>query len=394
MTDPKFAQPQRVARWFERLYGQARGYLHVAYTGNWAGRVFDLEQHGIDDAVEYVRSIDANVAPAGIYSRITTLHSPPGPDRRGGGTLTASLPALWADVDIAGPGHKHVECAGGERCTHLRPHPYRILPLPPTTRDAISLIEDSPLPLPSLWVHSGGGMYPIWLLTEPVHPDSSGELNMLAGLSADWQRAIWMLARERGWDYGFGVGDLARILRVPGTWNRKTDTPAPCRVVASNHLTYTIGDLLEARNQVRHVLPEDGGPEGRVHVPAVPRRPSSERPEGDVRPGDDFIARADWSDKLLLGGLGWECVLQRGTYREWLRQNASGTLTATTGRGGGDNLWVFSTATLFPTERAISKLEAFRLIHRHADYASAARALNALGFGSAAVAPSSMPPTA
>src|SRR5690349_9207254 len=131
MTPQETADPARVRRWFERLYRQARGHMHVAYTGNWAGRTFDLAADGIEAAVKYVGKVDATVRPAGIYSRITTLRQPPDEDRRGGVTLTASLPALWADVDIAGPGHKHVDCSGGEECWHVqqgrRMHPHRIL---------------------------------------------------------------------------------------------------------------------------------------------------------------------------------------------------------------------------------------------------------------------------
>jgi len=98
MTPQETADPARVRRWFERLYRQARGHMHVAYTGNWAGRTFDLAADGIEAAVKYVGKVDATVRPAGIYSRITTLRQPPDEDRRGGVTLTASLPALWADV--------------------------------------------------------------------------------------------------------------------------------------------------------------------------------------------------------------------------------------------------------------------------------------------------------
>jgi hypothetical protein len=383
----------QVNQWFRMLYGQARGYLHIASTGDWAGRAFDLAD-GFGPAIGYVGQLDA-LGRAGIYSRVTTLTKPPKRGHRGGADLTASLPALWADVDIAGPGHKHTACPGGSECTHSSPHAFgRILPLPPDADSAIALVEDSPLPLPSLWVHSGGGLYPIWLLDPTHHVD--GDLVALRGLSAGWQWMIATSAQEHGWHYGSGVGDMARVLRVAGTENRKPalPEPAPCYVAGGTMVRYTIGDLHDALAQARQKVSTRASWKYRP----VARRPVTERPTGDVRPGDDFTARVDWSDDLLLGRLRWKCTAQSGKYREWLRPGAAGTLTATTGKGAGDNLWVFSTeAPPFPAERPISKLEAFRLLGGHETYRDAVRALNGLGFGSAAFAPRgadapSMPP--
>jgi putative DNA primase/helicase len=38
-------------------------------------------------------------------------------------------------------------------------------------------------------------------------------------------------AERLGWHYGSGVGDLARVLRLPGTVNRKDGLERPCRVI-------------------------------------------------------------------------------------------------------------------------------------------------------------------
>lgn len=37
-------------------------------------------------------------------------------------------------------------------------------------------------------------------------------------------------AEQLGWHYGSGVGDLARVLRLPGSINRKEGPERPCRV--------------------------------------------------------------------------------------------------------------------------------------------------------------------
>jgi hypothetical protein len=50
--------------------------------------------------------------------------------------------------------------------------------------------------------------------------------------SRHWQEIIRAKAAELGWAYGAGVGDLSRVLRLPGSVNRKVaDQPRPCRVI-------------------------------------------------------------------------------------------------------------------------------------------------------------------
>jgi hypothetical protein len=386
MTGAPPVEMGQVAAWFHALYRGCDGYLSIVSTGNWAGRAYPVED-GIAAALRHVQHLGHTGTP-GIYARVTTLREPPDTagGRRGGADLTASLPLLWADLDIAGPGHKHTVCAGGEACTHLaegighRLHARAVLPLPPNAAAARAIVEISGLPDPSLWVHSGGGLYPLWRL-DPVHRVTD-DLAGVAALAAGWQDVIVAAAARAGYHYGAGVGDLARVLRIPGTWNAKPALPEPvaCRVLEESDRRYTLEDLHDALVQARTLLPAP------VPPPAVARRPVTDRPAGDVRPGDDFTARVDWTDPLLLGGLGWTVAsaLPDGE-RRWLRLGATSDRTASTGRGGLDNLWVFSTETPFPTEQVISKFEAFRIIHGYATHKDATRALNRLGFGSAAV---------
>lgn len=367
---------QEVAAWFGTLYRGSRGYLHIASTGNWVGQFFDI-RNGYAAAAQYVERLGRTSTP-GIYARVTTLTTPPAEGKRGGASLSASLPALWADIDIAGPNHKHVACRGGDECNHMnelghRKHSRPVLPLPPDEDAARQIVDVSGLPVPTLWVHSGGGLYPIWLI-EPVH-QFNGDHAKIDKLSVEWQRAIEVSAASQGWHYGTGIGDLARVLRVAGTWNRKTSEVQPCQVIEHLGQGYTTADLRAAIDQMEWPsLPK---------LDPVPQRPPSTRPAGDIRPGDDFIARVDWSDPLLLGKLGWRVLRQQGGYREWLRDDpsVSSTLSATTGRDGLDNLYVFSTSTPFPTNIAISKLEAFRILHGYATHTEAVKALNRRGFG-------------
>lgn len=109
----------------------------------------------------------------------------------------------------------------------------------------------------------------------------------------------------------------------------------------------------------------------------VPRR------DGDpVRPGDDYNARATWDDILL--PLGWTKTRRFGrTCQGWTRPGkvARDGISATTGRNDGDNLYVFSSSTVFETEKPYDKFGAYALLEHSGDFSAAAKALAALGFG-------------
>jgi hypothetical protein len=125
--------------------------------------------------------------------------------RRGGDSDCLELPGLWVDVDIAGPNHK----TAGEL-------------LPPDEEAALELIGAFNLPATAI-VHTGGGLHAYWLFNEMRAVSDLSDT--LARWGATWSR----LAGERGWAID-NVWDPARVLRLPGTWNRKND-PTPVRVI-------------------------------------------------------------------------------------------------------------------------------------------------------------------
>lgn len=116
--------------------------------------------------------------------------------------------------------------------------------------------------------------------------------------------------------------------------------------------------------------------------PVFERKPIvSTRMAGQLRPGDDFNARTAWHE--ILGPLGWKEVKQLGTETLWLHPNsASGAdHSASTGYQGNDNLYVWSTSTLFEAEKPYSKFAAYTLINHGGDFSAATKDLSAKGFG-------------
>jgi hypothetical protein len=132
-----------------------------------------------------------------------------GPDHRCKAAEVVAIPGLWADVDIAGPAHK------GKG-------------LPPDLDVAWSVINDMPLP-PSLVVNSGHGLQPWWLLPAPWVFAGGGERDDAASLVQEWQGRLHEIAARKKWTLD-STHDLARILRLPGTLNRKCEPVVPVTV--------------------------------------------------------------------------------------------------------------------------------------------------------------------
>lgn len=105
--------------------------------------------------------------------------------------------------------------------------------------------------------------------------------------------------------------------------------------------------------------------------------------EDGVSPGDDFNARTTWED--ILTPRGWTPVWRSSNGTYWRRPGKTAGFSATTGRDGLDNLYVFTTSTEFETERPYSKFGAHTLLTEGstspAALSAAAKALQAAGYG-------------
>ncbi|MFD6770623.1 hypothetical protein ACFWC6_30870, partial [Micromonospora chalcea] len=359
-----------VRTWFDVLYVNTPGLVHVSSTGNWTGQTFT--DH--DQAADYVAELD-KTHPEGIYLRVTTLKGKPGSGGRGSAGDSLALPGLWADLDIAGPGHKHDVCPSD--CELKDRHVCITRPLPPTEDDARAIITESGLPQPTLWVHSGGGLYPWWLLDEHIDI-TTDNLASTKEMSARWQAVITRAATKLGWHYG-PVGDLARILRIPGTVNRKEGLARPCRIIDAQPHRYSARQLRDALAEALRAHPDPQPAQA-----AAPRRLEVVRAAGHITPNDDFEQRVDWDDQLLLGGAGWRIASgQPGSYCEWVRPGkTTAGISATTGKDPGrDRLWVFSTDAGLPTDESMTKPYVYALLNHGGDKKAATRELARLGYG-------------
>ncbi len=355
----------QATEWISIVYGDTPGLLHVCSTGNWVGKIF--ESGDVEGAVEYIKMLDATPEPQlgyreGIYMRACTLREHPGVDasgrpRRGGDELSFYLPGLWGDIDIAGPGHKTRNI------------------LPPDVDAAMAIVKAAGLPDPTHWVHSGGGLYPWWLLREAVEIT---DIEDFRNLSSGWQRALEEGARKLGFHYGSGVGDLSRVLRVPGTVNRKSGLQRPCTGLEGHAWSgpvYELDDLFEALAAV-------SAPEPAVPVSRLESKIASAQGVGaqlGQRPGDRFNETATWEE--LLVPRGWQWVRRLGDTWYLRRPGKNRGQHSATLRLSTDRLFVFSEeAYPFEPFKLYDKFAAYAVLEHGGDFSAAARALRQQGY--------------
>lgn len=148
----------------------------------------------------------------------------------------AGIPGFWADIDIAGHGHKKDG-------------------LPPDLESAMRILDACGMP-PTEIVHTGNGIQAWWAFSEPLIFDSDQEKAAIAALARDWNLTIKLRAREvGGWDAGVdSVFDLTRLMRAVGSINTKgpdgqhggpPEGHRPVRILHSTGRTYNPDDFRE-----------------------------------------------------------------------------------------------------------------------------------------------------
>lgn len=147
-----------------------------------------------------------------VYFGVTpsnTLYK--GTSGRGKAENACALVALWADVDLAGGVHN------GQSKN------------PPDIATVRILLKD--LPTPSMVIHSGGGLHLYWCMQNPIEITNTESRKQAASLIEGWQQTIRTIFSVQGYTLD-STADLARLLRVPGTFNYKnTSDPKPVRII-------------------------------------------------------------------------------------------------------------------------------------------------------------------
>lgn len=161
-----------------------------------------------------------------VYFGVGMSSAPP---KQGRGKLhdITAIPCLWADIDYGKP-----EGAGGRKYA-------------PNEAAALRFVDGLPV-RPSILTHTGHGLQGFWLLDAPevfFDPQARDEA---AGIARGWIAYLNSQAAKMGFSLD-PVGDLTRVMRLPGPPNVKGD-PVPTRVIypEKDPPRYSI-DVLKAR---------------------------------------------------------------------------------------------------------------------------------------------------
>lgn len=175
----------------------------------------------VAQAAKYVWQ--AEQARKDVYLGVSLSHLDRGPNQRGDAKDSAGIVGLWADMDVGNHGSRKV--------------------YPPNQEAALSILAG--LPAPTLVVHSGHGLHLWWLFKEPWVFESTPECKDAMILAKRWTMTIQAKGQGKGWDVD-STGDLARVLRVPGTTNRKDPSnPTPVVILSDDGPRYNPSDFEE-----------------------------------------------------------------------------------------------------------------------------------------------------
>ena len=145
-------------------------------------------------------------------------------DPKGRGKLqdVIGIGGLWADIDLAGDAHKK--------------------PNLPADINAAQKILAKLGPKPSIITHSGGGLHVYWIFKELWLFDSELERSQASTLSKRWAATLRATAKSLGYDLD-AVGDLTRVLRLPGSFNYKAAEPVKVSILEANQYRYCPDDF-------------------------------------------------------------------------------------------------------------------------------------------------------
>lgn len=327
------------AEWLTNLYTGCDGWLTLFSVDRNTG-----EQHvdwaPVGQADQLATLAEQRGTTSCVWFGVATRKEHLG-GKRGGGDDCLHIPALWADIDVEGPNHKGA---------------YQL----PTTLEAARLIiEEFPLP-PSAVIRTGGGLQPWWFLAEPIGVDEAREL--LRGWGATWAE----LGRRHGWHVD-NVFDVARVMRLPGTTNRKTIPTLVTGKVCWDR-RYNPSDFEP------HLLDPPAAPEpGRI--PYI----------GPERPGDAFNAVRRGGD--ILGAAGFTLTrTDRSGEEHWTRPGkaAKDGTSATVYPDGHTTIWSDTVQTQWPAidlRRPYDPFGLYCVLFSAGDFTAARTALSTQGYG-------------
>jgi P4 family phage/plasmid primase-like protien len=145
------------------------------------------------------------------------------------------LPCVWAEFDLKG---------GVHAANNL-----------PYEEDVLGYINTFSLE-PSIIIHSGGGLHCYWLFDKPAQILSKQSMQSAERMLSRFQNVFIRLARVKGLHID-NTADLARVLRVPSTYNLKREPKLVETMLFEPDRRYSLKELHEAITTIEAIFPEE-----------------------------------------------------------------------------------------------------------------------------------------
>lgn len=350
MSDEPTLDVEHAREFLRGTYLDLDGYLSIGmFEPKKRWKFFPTTAEGIDAAVKEASWMESAYRPKGIYFRVTTVREPLPNGQRGSDEHSLAVPMLWGDVDYGTEGHASTR-------------------LPPHGVAAEAMIQASGLPAPTLMIHTGGGLDPLWVFAPDARPAPDAASKLCEGV----QHALAEAHTRHGFGYG-NVGDLSRVLRLPGSINRKTDEPRPCfaRVVSGELVT---ADQFPVYEEPKKEPPRSAGSSG-----------------GGTGVFATLAETASWTD--LLQPAGWVFVKAEPSGAQLWRRPGDGVASQYSARCFEFNVVVHSTEADLPSGKGkkLSKGRLFAWLWHDGDESAASRDLIAAAYGTGSDAARSLP---
>jgi len=179
-----------------------------------------------------------------VYFGLHLMDEPPLQGARASASDISGISFIHGEYDIKGPAHKEEN-------------------LPKTQEELLNFPHGLECP-PSIIVHSGNGLHTYWLLQEytAVNDENREAIKRIVkGHELHTQK----LGRAYGWKFD-SVADLARVLRIPGTLNHKSDPPRQVEIIEANLARFSLAAFAKYADEAAEYTGE------RIHFTPDPDR--------------------------------------------------------------------------------------------------------------------------
>lgn len=192
----------------------------------WSGKTKKTDSYGPGDILRLVEDVKARMLSEDLYIGLSTQPADLGPASRGSNDTAMMLPGLFVDIDFA----------------NAKDSAKRYPPNAETAMPVLRSFGHQPF----LIQNSGNGLHVLFKLDKPLVIRNRDDRRKAQAILRQFGRRFMRHFHRAGYEID-SVFDLARVFRVPGTFNHKSGTPKPVTVIEYNRENrLRLADLEEA----------------------------------------------------------------------------------------------------------------------------------------------------